>query len=150
MEDLNCTYPHGNTLKHFLNEMESTGNDILIESIGEMVGKTIASVHNTEMIHGDLTTSNLFITDTRINNDTLKFDIFIIDLGLAQTTQKEEDRAVDIYVMERANESAHPLISKKINEYIIKAYMQFAKSSDNTFKRLENVRARGRKRCMAG
>lgn len=63
------------------------------------MGQMILRLHNVNIIHGDLTTSNMMIS-----NDKL----YLIDFGLAYTKPNAEDKAVDLYVLERAFVSTHP------------------------------------------
>lgn len=60
----------------------------------------MAALHDGGVVHGDLTTSNLIL---RSPDSAL----VLIDFGLAYTTTLAEDKAVDLYVLERAITSAH-------------------------------------------
>ena len=86
-----------------------------LEKIAEQIGKAAASCHATDLIHGDLTTSNiLFRTD-------LNGEAVLIDFGLAQVSSMIEDKAVDLYVLERAISSTHPE-STRLFPLILEAY----------------------------
>lgn len=54
------------------------------------------------MVHGDLTTSNIMLRDGNAGK------IVMIDFGLSYISTLVEDKAVDLYVMERAFLSTHP------------------------------------------
>jgi Kae1-associated kinase Bud32 len=54
-----------------------------------------------EVAHGDLTTSNLMLRDEESS-------LVIIDFGLSYVSKLHEDKAVDLYVLERAFSSTHP------------------------------------------
>lgn len=56
-------------------------------------------IDNSGVIHGDLTTSNMIYKDDQI---------YLIDFGLSYVKTSIEDRAVDLYVLERAFISTHP------------------------------------------
>ena len=58
-------------------------------------------MHSLNVIHGDLTTSNLML---RENSDS----VVVIDFGLSFVSTLAEDKAVDLYVLERAFASTHP------------------------------------------
>lgn len=60
----------------------------------------MAKLHDGGMIHGDLTTSNMIV---RKADEAL----VLIDFGLATIATLPEDKAVDLYVLERAITSAH-------------------------------------------
>ena len=81
----------------------------------------------------------------------------IIDFGLANMTDTDENRAVDLHVLEKALDSAHPgraifapfleSYKKVMNELLPeKKKVEVQKVID----KLENVRQRGRKRSMVG
>lgn len=75
--------------------------------------------------------------------------ILLIDFGLAVQTVQDEDRAVDLYVLERAFGSTHPQAGGLFQE-VLKAYGESYKGANIVLKRLEDVRMRGRKRSMIG
>jgi TP53 regulating kinase-like protein len=64
------------------------------------IGGIIAKLHDINLIHGDLTTSNILMRpDGRL---------VAIDFGLSHVSTMIEDKAVDLYVLERAFLSTHP------------------------------------------
>ena len=77
----------------------------------------------------------------------------LIDFGLATQSIQDEDRAVDLYVLERAFGSTHPRQEGWFNEEVLQSadgYRGSFKGSQIVLKRLEEVRLRGRKRSMLG
>ena len=78
---------------------------VLARAIGHAIGK----MHDIEIVHGDLTTSNLMVQDP-VGGDgqTWAPQVVIIDFGLGMTKPLIEDKAVDLYVLERAFLSTHP------------------------------------------
>ena len=74
----------------------------------------------------------------------------LIDFGLAYISTLVEDKAVDLYVLERAFSSTHPdsepLFASVLSAYAKKMGKQWA----SVGKRLDEVRLRGRKRSMVG
>lgn len=101
------------------------------------IGRCIALLHmKADIIHGDLTTSNLMIRTVGVPSlptssdsacsisDTLQpppppsagdtplvantFEVVFIDFGLGLMKSSQEDKAVDLYVLERAFASTHP------------------------------------------
>ena len=79
-------------------------------------GVVIAQLHGkANLIHGDLTTSNLLLPIQEIQEEKKEEEeeeesmgMILIDFGLSQSSASVEDRAVDIYVFERAIQSTHP------------------------------------------
>ena len=86
-------------------------------------------------------------SDRTINS--LDGDIVLIDFGLATQATQEEDRAVDLYVLERAFGSTHPR-EEGLFGVVLEAYSGSYKGAQATLKRLEDVRMRGRKKSMIG
>lgn len=99
------------------------------------VGKQIAKIHNADIIHGDLTTSNMILH---------KGKVYFIDFGLGFISPKVEDKAVDLHLLKQALESKH----YKHFEECYNAAMKGYESESNDFKklneRLKKVEGRGR------
>jgi TP53 regulating kinase-like protein len=139
-------------------------------------GVAISKMHNTNIIHGDLTTSNIFIRNPPKkseegigdnNNQEWKPDIVLIDFGLSSTSaisnkqtkgknaninsslSCHEERAVDLYVLERAFITTHAGSEDLVKE-LLRAYKGMCFSSDSVLQRLSQVRLRGRKRECFG
>jgi TP53 regulating kinase-like protein len=122
------------------------------------VGSAVGRMHAIGVIHGDLTTSNLMLrprSKEELNGDgaaaprMLDGEIVLIDFGLASQSQADEDRAVDLYVLERAYGSTHPK-AESLFGGVLKAYEKSFKGAGVVLKKLEEVRMRGRKRSMLG
>lgn len=80
---------------------------------------------------------------------SLRGDIYLIDFGLTTASIQDEDKAVDLYVLERAFSATHPAAESLFQE-VLKAYGESYKGGKGVLKRLEGVRLRGRKRSMLG
>jgi TP53 regulating kinase-like protein len=129
------------------------------ELVGLMgrVGGAVGKMHGIGVVHGDLTTSNLMLRPGRreANGDgtgeekVLEGEIILIDFGLASQSTQDEDRAVDLYVLERAFGSTHPRAESLFKE-VLSAYAKSFKGANVVLKKLEEVRMRGRKRSMLG
>jgi len=70
--------------------------------VAKEIGAALSKMHNIEVIHGDLTTSNLMMR--KETGDS----VVLIDFGLSYVSNLIEDKAVDLYVLERAFTSTHP------------------------------------------
>ncbi|ODV92223.1 hypothetical protein CANCADRAFT_84102 [Tortispora caseinolytica NRRL Y-17796] len=130
-------YIVGKTLKQWIWDSEEILplSDILV--VLNQLGSLLNNLHALDIIHGDLTTSNIMI-----NPDN---KIYLIDLGLGSHSSLVEDKAVDLYVLERAIRSTHPVYADTYIDYILQNY-----SAQQVIKRLKDVRLRGRKRSMIG
>jgi len=138
----------------------------LMRRIGAAVGK----LHSIGVVHGDLTTSNMMLRrrgrdetvpgggggggeeeeDGKVTGTAaLAGEIVLIDFGLAVQSVQEEDRAVDLYVLERAFGSTHPREEGLFGE-LLEGYAGAFKGAKGTLRRLEDVRMRGRKKSMIG
>lgn len=132
------------------------------------IGRAIARLHAIDLIHGDLTTSNLMLREAEgaaagesggdgggKAGERLAGSVALIDFGLATTSIAAEDKAVDLYVLERAFAATHPRAEGKLFGEVLRAYGEgYVGGSGGggkaVLRRLEDVRARGRKRSMLG
>lgn len=133
-----------------------------VRELMRKVGYAVGRMHELGVVHGDLTTSNLMLrqlspeapSNGSSQNDTkspsLQGEIVLIDFGLASQSVQDEDRAVDLYVLERAFGSTHPKEEPLFQEEVLKAYGESFKGARVVLRKLEEVRLRGRKRSMVG
>jgi len=126
---------------------ESSGLDENLVRIATRIGCIIGKLHSNQIIHGDLTTSNILIKDYEGQESKMYF----IDFGLSFISRQLEDKAVDLYVLERALQSTHSLQAVKLFEEILNGYKaEYGANVNQVIDRLEQVRLRGRKRTMIG
>lgn len=131
------------------------GDDV--KALMERIGRAVGRLHETGVVHGDLTTSNLMLRPVGRRNEVLGVEdiegldgeVVLIDFGLATQNALEEDKAVDLYVLERAFGSTHPEAEEAFKD-VLKAYGESYKGGKIVLKRLEDVRMRGRKKSMLG
>ncbi|KAJ7222619.1 kinase-like domain-containing protein [Mycena pura] len=99
---------------------------ISVEVLMQLIGEEIAKMHLADVIHGDLTTSNMMLrhpTSFNSRNPNLSTELVLIDFGLSYQSSLVEDKAVDLYVLERAFSSTHPE-SEPLFATVLKAYEQ--------------------------
>ncbi|KAF1577588.1 EKC/KEOPS complex subunit Tp53rk, partial [Eudyptes moseleyi] len=133
------------TVQDHINSVQRSGSDtssLLI--LAEKMGELLARMHDEDLIHGDLTTSNILLRPP-----TEKLDLVLIDFGLSFISGLPEDKGVDLYVLEKAFLSTHP-DTETVFKALLKAYAATSKKSGPVIKRLDEVRLRGRKRSMIG
>lgn len=145
---------HGTPLRASINDWlgRAAADDGALKALMRRVGAAVGRMHSVGVVHGDLTTSNMMLSppiDHAGRTHPLDGDIVIIDLGLASGSVQDEDRAVDLYVLERAFGSTHPRAESFFGE-VLDSYRQSFKQAPIALKRLEDVRMRGRKRSMIG
>ncbi|WCJ21586.1 EKC/KEOPS complex subunit bud32 [Euphorbia peplus] len=113
-----------------------------LDDIAIQIGYAIGKLHDGGLIHGDLTTSNMLIRSSTNQ-------LVLIDFGLSFTSTLPEDKAVDLYVLERALLSMHSSCGN-VMDRILAAYRKSSKQWSSTMNKLAQVRQRGRKRTMVG
>jgi TP53 regulating kinase-like protein len=127
-----------------------------LHELADEIGRFIGMLHRNDIIHGDLTTSNIMIKKPVGIENVLKIEksqlnIIIIDFGLSFISHQLEDKAVDLYVLERALISTHSQYSKDIFDRILQSYCkEYGRNNEKVVERFEQVRLRGRKRTMIG
>jgi TP53 regulating kinase-like protein len=130
------------------------------------IGTVVGALHRTGVVHGDLTTSNMMLRpwgergqpngcaaseedQDKQKGKVLEGDVVLIDFGLATQSMSDEDRAVDLYVLERAFASTHPR-AERLFTTVLDSYREAFKKAPSVLTKLEDVRMRGRKRSMLG
>ncbi|SOV03190.1 related to p53-related protein kinase [Ustilago sp. UG-2017a] len=92
-----------------------------------LIGKQLVIMHEADIIHGDLTTSNMMLRpaskDTSAAVDLDHDEVVLIDFGLSSVSAFAEDKAVDLYVLERAFASTHPA-SERLFQTILDSYAE--------------------------
>ena len=110
--------------------------EMISKNIGLEVGKYVSLLHNHNIIHGDLTTSN-FIQS--------KDNLFLIDFGLSFYSERIEDRAMDIRVMKEILQSAHVDIFEETFENFLVGYSRFTNNKlDRVLNVVKQIEKRGR------
>ncbi len=122
----------GNLVKDILNAEGAKKSKIeLVKEIGRLVGK----LHSNDIIHGDLTTSNIVKS---------KDNLIFIDFGLGKFSKAVEDKAVDILLIKKCFISTHTQICKELFFSFQEGYYQSMKNAKSVLKRTIKVEARGR------
>ena len=87
-------YIEGKKLSAYLDSLSLDEQKRICRTIGE----NIAKLHDADIIHGDLTTSNMILKEKKV---------FFIDFGLGFSSHKTEDKAVDLHLLRQALEAKH-------------------------------------------
>ena len=119
----------GKLIKDILDGMHSDKRNLILREIG---GK-IAKMHDSDIIHGDLTTSNMI----------LKEKVYFVDFGLGFVSNKIEDKAVDLHLLRQALESKHYKHFEESFNEVLEGY-KISKNFKEGIQRLEKVEKRGR------
>lgn len=116
--------------------MENPANHV---ELFQKIGRIIGTLHKHDIIHGDLTTSNMIVQAT-----TGK--IYLIDFGLAEYSTTLESRGVDLHLIRRALQSTHFKILESCFAAIIAGYTEILgeASTKEILQRLDDIDQRGR------
>jgi TP53 regulating kinase and related kinases len=108
--------------------------------LAEAIGRVVAQVHALDIVHGDLTTSNMILKDKKV---------YLIDFGLSYHSKRIEDKAVDLHLFLQALESKHFRVKDMAWLLFKKGYAEYAKSEE-VLKQLDVVEMRGRHKTKGG
>ena len=122
-ETIEMEFLNGKLLSSHLDSFNSKQQ----KEVSQEIGKTVAKLHALNIIHGDLTTSNMI----------LKGKLYFIDFGLAFHSTKVEDKAVDIHLFKEGLNSKHFKISEKFFKEFTKSYSQNYNEGKEVLSRLE-------------
>lgn len=126
-------------------ERDLSMDSMEILSMAEKIGKILAKMHSNHIIHGDLTTSNMLLVQPYESSE-----VILIDFGLSSVEERAEDKAVDLYVLERAILSTHPNTEPFVSCCIAAYKKAGGNGAEDVVKRLDEVRTRGRKKLCFG
>ncbi|MCX6711953.1 MAG: KEOPS complex kinase/ATPase Bud32 [Candidatus Woesearchaeota archaeon] len=123
-------YIKGDLIKNILDNLDKKEREKLCKEIGEQ----IAILHDKNIIHGDLTTSNMIVKENKV---------YFIDFGLGYNSLRIEDKAVDLHLLKQALESKHYKVFEECFNAILKSYKKSV-NYDVVMERLKKVEQRGR------
>lgn len=119
---------------HLLKEIVDAGKfHRILRDLGLQVGR----LHNLNIIHGDLTTSNAIVQEETNQ-------VFLIDFGLAQFSNHVEEKAVDINVFLRTLQSTHPQVWTEAWDEFLGGYIEVAENGHGIIKRMRKIDERVR------
>jgi TP53 regulating kinase and related kinases len=109
--------------------------DALTPDICYKIGCCAALLHASNIIHGDLTTSN-FVLNKRL---------VLLDFGLSYYSERTEDMATDIRLIKEVFTSAHIGIKKALPRFV-EGYASVAgrKKTDKILENVRKIEQRGR------
>jgi len=126
-------YLNGKRIKDILNNVSEEERI----RICRMIGENIAKFHNNDIIHGDITTSNMILQDDRIH---------FIDFGLGEKNSEIEAKGVDLHVLMEAIESTHSRYSDCF-DYVLEGYKNKLNDDANIIiEKIQEIIKRGRYR----
>lgn len=80
------------TLKQHIDDILHRGDTRAAETVMVKIGQLIACLHSNNIVHGDLTTSNVLVTTQKTADDD--YELILIDFGLTaiQSAHIAEDK----------------------------------------------------------
>jgi len=126
---LTIEYIEGDRLSQTLNDYPKTKQLTTMQKLG----KQVAKLHENNIIHSDLTTSNTILSNSKV---------FLIDFGLSYISIKTEDKAVDLHLIKQALEAKHFQNHEDLFIAFLKGYKW--EESPGVIERLAVVEKRGR------
>ena len=114
--------------------------DIINEDIAYEIGENIAKFHNLNIIHGDITSSNMMVND--------KNQLVFIDFGLGRYSDLFEDKAVDLLVLKKSLQSIDYNTAIKIFDKVLEGYADEynddSLNREQIIKKINEIESRGR------
>ncbi len=109
------------------------------KKVCRIIGENIAKIHDSDIIHGDLTTSNMIV----VKDNGTSTKVFFIDFGLGFSSHKTEDKAVDLHLLRQALEARHFKNWQDLFAEVKSGYAS-SKNSSLVLEQFKKVEARGR------
>ncbi|MEM4181704.1 MAG: KEOPS complex kinase/ATPase Bud32 [Candidatus Pacearchaeota archaeon] len=124
-------YIEGEKISNCLDSFNEEKQKEIMTKIGEIIAK----LHKEDIIHGDLTTSNMILK---------KEKIYVIDFGLSFISKRIEDKAVDLHLIKQALEAKHWKNYENLFNWLLESYKENYKKANEVLERLKKVEKRGR------
>lgn len=124
----------GKQVKEILRDLSEEERQHLCDHIGTL----IARLHNKDIVHGDLTTSNMIL-----NRDG---KVVFLDFGLGEKTVELEPKGIDLHLMKRALESTHFDYSDECFKAIMNGYSKMVgrEATQKVLRKIREIEMRGR------
>jgi len=120
----------GMRVKDALEQMPEEEARKVCEKIGAVAGR----LHMSDIVHGDLTTSNMLLEGDRI---------VVIDFSLGSRSSELEDKGVDMHLLEEAFHSAHYRRSE-LYATVKDSYVKTYPGGADVLKKVKEIEKRGR------
>jgi TP53 regulating kinase-like protein len=125
--------------------IEGTQFKVLVERLSQKelanlcyrFGQSIATLHRSEVVHGDPTTSNVIVDQ--------KSRLWLIDFGLSELNATVEMKGVDLHLIRRALETTHWDRQDAMLDATIEGYTDIlGTDAEEPLSRMKEIRERGR------
>ena len=124
----------GQQVKQILDDLPTKEKLCFSHQIGKLIGR----LHSHDIIHGDLTTSNMILTQ----HDR----IALVDFGLSEQSRELEAKGVDLHLMKRALQSTHCKYAKECFNAVKNGYIESVgrEAGQRVIDKIEEIEKRGR------
>lgn len=99
----------------------------------QKIGRGVAGLHRQDIVHGDITTSNLIMSRGRV---------YFIDFGLGEKSSSTEDRGVDLHLLMEAFTAAHH--HPELFSWVMEAYEKEVPWGPEVRRTVADIAERGR------
>ena len=107
---------------------------VINETIAEQIGEVLCTLHSAGIAHGDPTTRNMIVSNTRI---------YLIDFGLASYDRSLEARGVDVHVFFQSLEALHENY-RALKKAFLAGYGKKCQDVEQVISKVEEIKGRGR------
>ncbi|MBE6497070.1 MAG: bifunctional N(6)-L-threonylcarbamoyladenine synthase/serine/threonine protein kinase [Methanobrevibacter sp.] len=104
--------------------------DIIDDDLAFKIGENISRLHSADIIHGDITTSNIMLRDGQL---------VFIDFGLGRHSTLDEDKAVDLLVLKKSLQSIDYNLAVKYFDCVLNGY-----DNESIVNTISDIESRGR------
>jgi len=124
----------GGQVKQVLNDLSSEERRGLSRHIGKLIGR----LHRNDIVHGDLTTSNMILTPGG--------GVVFLDFGLGEKTMELELKGVDLHLMKRAFQSVHFRYAEECFAEVLDGYAHVVggNKKSSVYAKIDEIERRGR------
>ncbi|MEE9593582.1 MAG: KEOPS complex kinase/ATPase Bud32 [Thermoplasmata archaeon] len=98
------------------------------------LGTVIGQLHAGDLIHGDLTTSNIIVRDG---------ELVLVDFGMGERSAEVEAKGVDFHLFQEALGSAHSA-DLDLLEAVVAGYREAYPNAEKVLAKAEEIERRGR------
>lgn len=126
---------HGNLVKDIMDSLSSEDRFNLAKKIGYNIGL----MHNKDIIHGDITSSNMMVDD--------EGNFVFFDFGLGSYSDLVEDKATDLLVLKKSFQSIDYEIANETFDWILDGYIDSYEDDLNKnmiLNKIKEIESRGR------
>jgi TP53 regulating kinase-like protein len=104
------------------------------KALCEQVGEVAAKLHSGDIVHGDLTTSNMIYRGGRVH---------LIDFSLGEKSSSVEAKGVDLHLLKEALTSAHSDMPDLFDS-VAGAYRKVYEGAEEVLLKVKEIESRGR------